>query len=249
MTIAEYFNAVSNLYSTASGGAPLSVPPLDPGISALGKILIFAPHPDDECLMSGLALRALRETGARIAVFPFSFGSDPKRRQARRKELGDALRVLGFVLLDPRPQGEDQEAGVEWMKTSMEEFQPDAVILPHPEDGHPAHKRCAVTGLRAIQEFVRDSGKSVRVFESEYWSSIAEPNLLLPLSTEDAIVLGEALLCHEGEVARHPYQWSFPAALMDQMRRGLERVSGGMGGNVPSRIPFGQLYRSYLIEP
>jgi LmbE family N-acetylglucosaminyl deacetylase len=249
MTISEYFRAVSNLYSTASGGAALSIPALEPGISALGRILIFAPHPDDECLMSGLALRLRREKGARVAVFPFSFGSDPKRRQARKKELGDALRVLGFELLDPRSQGEDREAGVDWMKKALEAFQPDAVVLPHSEDGHPAHKRCSIAGLGAIQEFVRDSGKAIRVFESEYWSSIAEPNLLLPLSTEDAIVLGEALLCHEGEVARHPYQWSLPAALMDQMRRGLERVSGGMGGNVPSRIPFGQLYRTYLIEP
>ena len=73
MDFGSYAQAQEALYLRALG---LSAHPLQPLAQALRfsvkKILIVAPHPDDECLMSGFALRAKEEFQAEVAVLPLA---------------------------------------------------------------------------------------------------------------------------------------------------------------------------------
>ena len=47
--------------------------------------LIFSPHPDDECITGGFALRLMRESGMRVVNVAVTLGSNKKRRPARRR--------------------------------------------------------------------------------------------------------------------------------------------------------------------
>jgi hypothetical protein len=69
-----------------------------------------------------------------------------------------------------------------------------------------------------------------------------EPNLLIECPPDDLALLVEALACHAGEVARNPYHLRLPAWMIDNVRRGAERVFGP-GAPAPA-FPFGTLYHA-----
>ena len=48
------------------------------------KALIFAPHPDDEAMSGGLALRLMRECGFEVKDVAVTLGSNKARRPGRR---------------------------------------------------------------------------------------------------------------------------------------------------------------------
>jgi hypothetical protein len=59
---------------SASGKAPLT--------ESNSKVLLFSPHPDDECITGLLPLRLMRETGRQIINIPVTFGSNTQRQAA-----------------------------------------------------------------------------------------------------------------------------------------------------------------------
>src|SRR5881275_953062 len=77
---------------------PAARPEKKPGAP---KVLFFAPHPDDECISGGIALRFLRETAAEVINVAVTLGSKKERQQGRLKELRDACKYLGYGLLLP----------------------------------------------------------------------------------------------------------------------------------------------------
>ena len=62
------------------------------------KVLIFSPHPDDECIVGGLALRLLREAKWNVINVAVTLGGKKERRAARLRELKQACGFLGFGL-------------------------------------------------------------------------------------------------------------------------------------------------------
>src|SRR5882724_7617427 len=69
------------------------------------KVLIFSPHPDDECVSGGLALRLLREARMRVVNVLVTQGSNVERRAERLREAEAAARFLGYDLLATVPGG------------------------------------------------------------------------------------------------------------------------------------------------
>ena len=59
-------------------------------------VLLFSPHPDDECITGTLPLRLMREAGKRIVNVPVTFGSRKERRAERAAELEKACAFLGW---------------------------------------------------------------------------------------------------------------------------------------------------------
>ena len=85
------------------GGFPApSRPPLP---DRAPKALVFSPHPDDECIIGGLALRMLREAGVRVVNVAVTQGSKKERQAGRWAELRAACDYLGFDLLETVPGG------------------------------------------------------------------------------------------------------------------------------------------------
>jgi LmbE family N-acetylglucosaminyl deacetylase len=204
------------------------------GLPESPKILILAPHPDDECLMAGFALRAKEEWGSSIYVLPYSFGSRVERRLQRKNEMKAAIQVLGFELIDPRTDQKLERLTMSEFVSACQSIQPDVILSPHPDDHHPAHVEASqmVRDFRVAQAalFSKEGAKKNQItwIQTEYWKHHSEPNFFLPLTMNHVIQMGQALQKHEGEISRNPYHLSLPAWLIDQARRAPE-VLGGFG--------------------
>src|SRR5437879_6233665 len=85
------------------GGFP---PAPRPAIAAdAPKALFFAPHPDDETIVGGLALRLMREARMNLINVAVTQGSKRERQAERFRELRAACDFLGLGLLATGPQG------------------------------------------------------------------------------------------------------------------------------------------------
>lgn len=192
-------------------------------------VLLFSPHPDDECITGALPLRLLRQCGFRITNIPMTFGSRIARRKARRTELTLACRALGFELYE----------GPVDVATLLRLYRPAALFVPHADDLHPTH----IAVHKTVMEGLRKAGKGIRtlVIETEFWQPMTRPNLMVESSPRDVAALVNALALHKGEVERNPYHLRLPAWMQDNVRRGAE-VVGAQGAKAPA-MTFATLYR------
>jgi LmbE family N-acetylglucosaminyl deacetylase len=247
MDFAGFVRQQSALWYTLLGQeAGIPAPLQSLGLEPVRTLLLVAPHPDDECLMAGFALRAKEEWGTRVIVLPFSYGSKVDRRQERQTELRRAVTVLGFELFDPRQGSSLEELSSGDLTRALADCVPDAVLFPHPGDGHPTHIRCSHLVSDGTGLWANASRKRVHLFESAYWQDLTEPNLMVELTSDHVIRMGSALLEHRGEIERNPYHLSLPAHLIDSRRKGVERVSG-MGSRAGSGL-FAQLLRHSVMN-
>lgn len=214
--------------------------------------LIFSPHPDDECIVGGLALRLRREAGFRVVNIGVTLGSKVERRKARLKELSNACELLGFGLEQITPGGLEEinstartqeperwEAAVRATAALLWQHKPQVICVPHAQDWHPTHIGTHWLVMDALQTLPVNF--RCAVVETEFWGQMASPNLMVESSVADVADLVAALALHVGEVKRNPYHLRLPAWMMDNVRRGAELV-GGSGGKAPD-FTFATLYR------
>ncbi len=215
-------------------------------------VLVFAPHPDDECIIGALPLRIRRELAYNIAVVAVTQGSKVERQSARLQELRDATGFLGFELITTKEGGltgvnlktraSNPSAWaecVEVIATIIRDRQPRAIFMPHAGDSNPTHIGTHFAVMDALS-LVGD-GMQGPVVESEFWGAMADPNLMVQASSADLADLVAALSFHVGEVGRNPYHVLLPAWMSDNVRRGGELI-GGFGMAVPT-FNFATLYR------
>ena len=243
-------NAIKAAREIPLGEMP--VPPVSPPDPDAPVGMIFSPHPDDECITGGLALRLQRQSGFRIVNVAVTLGSDAGRREARRSELENACRFLGFELeyaardgfpgIDPesRETGkENWEKAVDRIAGLLAKWRPQVVFYPHRHDRHPTH--CG-TSLLVADALGRISTEcECFAVETEYWQALKKPNLLVEIDQRTIGDLIAALSFHRGEVRRNPYHISLPAWMIDNVRRGSEIV--GPAGGTAANFLFGVLHR------
>jgi len=233
------------------GGLPFPSRP-EPAPDAAGA-LIFSPHPDDECIVGGLALRLQREAGLRVINIAVTLGSNAHRRQPRWRELQDACRWLGFGVECTAPNGlekinrqtrdENPPAWIAAVKTiaaMLARHQPRVIFLPHEADWNSTHIGTHFLVMDALKTLPAEF--ACALVETEFWGQMPSPNLLVESGIDDVANLLAALSFHVGEVQRNPYHLRLPAWLQDNVRRGAELV-GGQGGAAPD-FTFATLYRA-----
>jgi len=249
----SYVESFSCLYLEKSGVDRVSHPESfnsDPGKSG-GRLVICSPHPDDEILTGTLPLRLLQEDGVAVTDLVMTLGSDRARKKARQAELTAACRLVGFDLtlveeplafdrLSPENEDEQWRERVDLLVDHFVALQPDLVQIPHAGDAHPTHKTVHRLVFKALQLYTEKYDCSVLLLESEYWSSLTRPNLLVGICKEDLALLICALIRHQGEIARNPYHLSLPGRMMDTVRRGSELLDG-YGPENPDMI-FAEMY-------
>ncbi len=214
------------------------------------KVLIFSPHPDDECITGGLALRLMYEKHVRIINVAVTLGSKKERRGPRLEELTNACKYLGFDLVKPAAEGfdninlegkaADPEAWaqqVNIIKDLLLQERPTMICIPHKADWNKTH----VGTHHLIMDALAAAGPTFQclVVETEYWGALKNPNVMLELSVSDMTELVAATSLHKGEIARNPYHIFLPAWMMDNVRRGGELVCGQ--GEEPPDITFAML--------
>jgi LmbE family N-acetylglucosaminyl deacetylase len=213
------------------------------------RALIFSPHPDDECIVGGLALRLLREAKWNIVNVAVTLGSKTERKAARLRELKNACGFLGFDLivaglekinLETRKKSSAHwNTAVKIISKILAEQKPRAIFLPHEGDVHTAHIGTHFLILDALKKLPRTF--ECFVVETEFWGQMENPNLLVEIGADELAGLVAALSFHAGEVRRNPYHARLPAWMMDNVRRGAEIV-GRRGGASPDFV-FGTIYR------
>ena len=232
------------------GGLP---PAKRPKVKAKApKVLIFSPHPDDECIVGALALRLLREAKMNVINVAITQGSNKERQAARLAELRNACDYLGFGLLTTReggmekinPKGREADpanwaAAVDIVARILTDQKPHTVFIPHAQDWNSTHIGTNLLVMEALRKL--DPAFSCLVVETEFWAAMATPNLMIESSARDVAGLIAATSFHVGEVQRNPYHLGQPAWMQDNVRRGAEIV-GGQGGQAPNYL-FASLYR------
>jgi len=214
--------------------------------------LFFAPHPDDECITGGLAVRLLRQGRMNVLDVAVTLGSNEQRRPGRLEELRNACRYLGFGLVLPAPNGLERinpktraqepahwDGCVEVVARILAANRPRVVLCPHEHDWNGTHIGTHFLVTDALMRMPAEF--ECIVVETEFWGQMTDPNLMVEMSATDLGDMVTATTFHVGEVARNPYHLLLPAWMMDNVRRGSELV-GGQGGKAPG-FTFAALYR------
>jgi LmbE family N-acetylglucosaminyl deacetylase len=217
------------------------------------KVLIFSPHPDDEVIIGGIALRLLQESGYEVANVAVTLGSNPDRQLGRLEELKACCQAIGFNLITTTPRGLEKirpstrtqlhelwQNAVDITANILREQSPHIILFPHNQDWNSTHEGVHLLLHDALQKQAPDF--SCITIETEFWGAMDDPNLMVEITPEQLADLITALTHHVGEVQRNPYHLTLPAWMMDNVRRGAELV-GGQGGASPD-LTFATLYRA-----
>ncbi len=143
-------------------------------MNPLMDLLVIGAHPDDAEVHVGglLALAATR--GLQAAILDLTSGDLGTRGtpETRRIEATEAARILGVqrLILDlPDARFEEGNAERDRIIRILRELRPAVVILPHPEDHHPDHRRI----FRLAREAVYYAGLKNYPCAGERWHSEA----------------------------------------------------------------------------
>jgi LmbE family N-acetylglucosaminyl deacetylase len=249
--VSEFSRLVSEGKTLPLGGIP---PHGNPAANAnVPTALIFSPHPDDECIIGGLALRLQREAGLRVINIAVTLGSKKDRQEGRWQELKNACSWLGFDLertgpsglegINPKTRSSDFTkwgVAVKVIAASLLQHQPRVIFFPHELDWNSTHIGTHFLLMDALKTL--PATFQTIIVETEFWGQMASPNLVVESSADDVADLLAALSFHVEEVRRNPYHLRLPAWMIDNVRRGAELV-GGQGGAAPDFM-FATLYRA-----
>jgi LmbE family N-acetylglucosaminyl deacetylase len=239
--ISRITGAIQDAKSFPLGGfAPAPKPSLAPDAP---RALFFSPHPDDECISGGIALRLLREAKMNVINVAVTQGSKKERQAERLHELKGACDHIGFGLITTRPSGlegvnpktrtEDPghwSASVKVILEILEKHHPSVVMFPHEHDWNSTHIGTYWLVMDALKQMPADFEPFL--VETEFWGQMTDPNLMVEISAQDLTDMISALTFHVGEVQRNPYHLLLPAWMLDNVRRGSELV-GGQGAVAP----------------
>jgi N-acetylglucosamine malate deacetylase 1 len=222
-------------------------------ISSANLVMLFSPHPDDECVVGALPLRLKNELNLPIINVAVTLGSNAGRKNGRLEELTGACHSLGFELLIPKPGAldgvslksketnpENWSSNLDIVKNILKKHRPKFIFFPHEVDFNSTHIGVSHLLKEAIVACAQADWQPV-IFETEFWHMMSDPNLMIGLKNEDEALLIYALSCHSGEVERNPYHINHPARMLDNVTRGSE-VVGGQGGE-GAEMNFAMLYR------
>ena len=247
--IADYERLLQGAKNLPLGGFP-PAPPSGLAVDA-PRALIFSPHPDDECVIGGLALRLMREARMNVINVAVTQGSNPARRAERLVELENACHYLGFGLtttgaaglekIKPATREQDPAHWAECVKVIAEILitnQPRVILFPHELDWNVTHIGTHFLVLDALKQMPVEF--ACHLVETEFWGAMATPNLMVEISAADLGDMVSALTFHVGEVKRNPYHLLMAPWMMDNVRRA--EIVGGQGTAAPD-FTFATIYR------
>ena len=172
---------------------PTDLPLLNISAVATDRVLVVAPHPDDETLGCGGAIALLRSIGCKVQILVISDGTmshphsrkypAPALRALRESETKDATASLGVDVSDITfvglPDGAVATQTSTEIKEALASFRPNTVFLPWRHDPHPDHR----ASYKLIQTALVDLALSPRIIEYPIWDwdpqqrgNLPEPN-------------------------------------------------------------------------
>jgi len=195
-------------------------------LAAWERVLVFAPHPDDETLATGGLLQHAREVGSAIRTVFITDGDNnpwPQRalerrwriQQADRSRWGarrrtEALAALatlgvppeGAMFLGYPDQGLTQllfsreEKVSQAIASLVAEWRPSLLIVPSARDCHPDHSAIALLVRRALTRLGAACPPFMELGYLVHGQSDSCASFQLPLSPEQQARKRDAILCH-----------------------------------------------------
>jgi LmbE family N-acetylglucosaminyl deacetylase len=159
-----------------------------------GRVLCFAPHPDDEVLGVGgtLHLHVCQEDPVRVVVVTDGLGGDPEERfepqtygERRRNESRKALGILGVedVLFWGLPDScvvteADLVGLAAKVVAAVQEHEADVVYLPWELDGNSDHMALHQAVVRGLDQV----GFAGHAFGYEVWTPNPRPEVVVDIT-------------------------------------------------------------------
>lgn len=205
------------------------------------RVLVVAPHPDDETLGCGGTLLRMAENGAQIAWLIVSSMSEdngftPLRVRTRDAEIDKVSSLFGFSdvfrlslptrQLDMIPMADL----IEQFSSAFKAFSPDQVFLPNRSDVHSDHRAVSDAGAACVKWFRYPSVRRVLAYETISETefsldvhSVFQPNLFVDISEYIERKLA-IMAVYESEMAAFPFPRSAEAI------RALATLRGATAG-------------------
>ncbi len=206
----------------------------------MSRILIVAPHPDDEVLGCGGTIRRMVNDGHEVAVAIVTKGTplfpESQVRQVR-EEARRAAEVLGSSLcfldlpvttLHLIPEAQINKVFIDLIA----ERKPDTVLLPFISDRHEDHRQVFDAVMVAMRPNGRGAGvRRIACYETvseTHWAAPGiekafEPNWYVDIGTTLAVKL-EAMRCYQSQLAEN-----IPARSLEAIEA-LARFRGSIMG-------------------
>jgi LmbE family N-acetylglucosaminyl deacetylase len=177
------------------------------------NVLVIAPHPDDEVIGCGGAIRLRVERGERVSVVFLTSGelglkqlSREKAWKIRETEARKAARILGLTELHFLRQpdwmlGNHAKAAATALKDLLVKAKPDVVYLPHPNDGHPDHQ-ATLPILKGALRLCR--GLKPKLLAYEVWAPLAAHDVAVDIGKVMPCKL-RALRAHRSQLGEYDY--------------------------------------------
>lgn len=165
------------------GDGPLCELPQPMPIEQATRVLVFAPHPDDESIGCGGLIARLAGAGVPVRVVLVTDGGgagglEPGAAQVRQQEFRQALQrlgvhdaaLLGFVDGDLQPS----EALDDAIGHELQAFRPDWVLMPALADLHRDHRVLA----DSVRRMARRCDTVRALWQYETWAALPVSHVL-----------------------------------------------------------------------
>lgn len=203
------------------------------------KIMVFAPHPDDEILGCGGAMTGHIENGDQVTVVYMTSGdaggyniSKEKLGSIREQEAKGSCSILGITdlvfLRNPDGYLEYNQDNMVALINLIRDRKPEWIYIPHQHDGHKDHRVTHELVVEAkgraggpwFQECQGDPWQVAMLLAYEVWTPLQQYSLVVDITPCLDRKLA-ALNLHQSQLANFRY---------DQAISGLNRYRGIMTG-------------------
>ena len=182
--------------------------PYEPALLRGERLLVLAPHPDDEVIgCGGVVAQHLREHRA-VRIVIATDGAEGGDAATREDESRRGIELLGpaevvFLGFSDRALGED---AADLLRAQLLDFRPDLVLVPSPVEIHPDHVALAQMLCETVQrdETLFADLAVTRVAFYEVSAPLPRPNTLVDI-TDVAETKYAAVAQHVSQLAVHDY--------------------------------------------
>ena len=207
------------------------------------KVLVLAPHPDDEVLGCGGALCQHTAAGDRVVVVFLTSGElglkHLPREEAwrvREREARSAAKLLGLTSVEflrgPDWGLADAKTKIaRQLRAVLQREAPELIYLPHPGDWHPDHQ-ATLPLLRAA--FTGVGGKTPELRAYEVWTPLPEFDQVIDITTLMPRKL-RALRAHKSQLNGFDYVRAV---------KGLNQFRGALA----AKRPFAEVFQTLTLS-
>ncbi len=198
------------------------------------RIVVIAPHNDDEILGVGGTMAKYAKQGHEVIVCEVTSGDlkDPivQLQKCEAKKSHELLGVAKTHFMDLPVVGlkemTTRELNGAFLKT-MQELNPEIVYIPHKGDMHIDHRMVIEAVMVALRPVSCPNLKAIYAYETlseTEWNTPSVDNAFIPtvysdISDEIELKL-DAMKCHESQLCEYPHPRSIEALHALAMHRG-----------------------------